>query len=165
MKSSWSFMNISYWVHRAVHLGSLPTHNLHSAKVNEEAKGINYLRMQCICGRQAQRFPRQLWGWNPSLTDTRQVSTQKGLLHSLICILHRHSHPSPLHKTIVRTRITSDSKCTQSPAALWGAVIQEHKEMQLSSVWMGSLMCLPWAYQWSNYRKEIFVSWHPGLIY
>lgn len=71
MNSSWLCMNISYWAHRAVRLGRLHTHNLHSAKVNETTKGINSLRMQCIYGRQAPRFLRCFWGWNPSSTDTQ----------------------------------------------------------------------------------------------
>lgn len=87
MNSSWSCMNISYCIHRAVQLGSLHTHNLHSAKVNEEAKGINSLRMQCIYGRQAQRFLRQLWGWDPSLTDTQAGQLSEGFA------AQPHMHP------------------------------------------------------------------------
>lgn len=87
MNPFWSCMNISYWVHRVVHLGSLHIHNLHSAKVNEEAKGINSLRMQCIYGRQARSFLRQLWEWNPSLADTQAGQHSDGLA------AQPHMHP------------------------------------------------------------------------
>lgn len=79
MNSSSSCMNISYWVHRADYWVVYVQHNLHSAKVNEEAKGINSLRMQCIYGRQARRFLGLALGmksqphWHPGRSALRRV--------------------------------------------------------------------------------------------